>query len=396
MLVGSHKDVNGDWPDARVLFTPAILRSVKRRIAYVTFAALALAASAAALACDGDDDGAAPSATASATVVRSSTPASTRIAPTRAATSAPSITPEPTLPPAPTRPPPTAGGQPIVFSEGRTLLDSDLAARGAGEAGRGAFNIERIIIRDAAVDAPVSSAAVSAEGRMFDPPSLDVVVWYDFSAWSGLGGLPNAGGNVVMAGDAYKPTGIGVFAGLVSNVAIGSFVRLQLSDATDACYRIEFIKYATPEQFSALVSATAEESITLITGGVDQDRAVVWGRRAGCAAEPATKPTPAPRAGHHKLKIVAENLTFTVVEGGVVPLGTHTVDFEIDHRDAGVEHSIAFYDTTGRELIATDAVVGPLSNWGGPFGVGPPQPPGQYTFRCSIHPQMTGAITVLP
>ena len=98
----------------------------------------------------------------------------------------------------------------------------------------------------------------------------------------------------------------------------------------------------------------------------------------------------------HILKIVAEDLQFTIVEGGVVPLGTHTVDYRIDHRDAGVTHTIAFYDTTGRRLIASQEVVGPQQGWSGAFGVGPPQPPGQYTFRCSIHPQMTGEVTVLP
>lgn len=290
---------------------------------------------------------------------------------------------------------PAASGNPITFSTGSTLLESDLAARGQGVAGRGAFNIDRITIAAAGVDAAVASAIVGSDGRMPDPPALDVVAWYDFSQWPGLGGLPGAGGNVVLAGDAIKPAGSGVFTTL-SRVNVGAFVRLALSDGSTACYRIEFVKFAAPEQFDSLVQATADESVTLITGGMADNRAVLWGRRANCDAEPASTSTPSPPAGHHKLKIVAEGLVFTIVEGGTVPLGTHTVDVTIDHRDAGVQHAIAFFDATGLPINSSEPVTGPVADWGSSFGVGPPQPPGQYTFRCSIHPQMTGTVTVLP
>jgi hypothetical protein len=91
--------------------------------------------------------------------------------------------------------------------------------------------------------------------------------------------------------------------------------------------------------------------------------------------------------------MAARGLQYVILEGGVVPPGIHTVDFTVELTDPSVQHQISFYDTNGRELIATEPVAGPTLMTGA-FGVGPPQPPGTYTFRCSVYPQMTGSITV--
>ncbi|MEX2247289.1 MAG: class F sortase [Dehalococcoidia bacterium] len=360
----------------------------------VWIAAAAACLGLTAVACSGDGDAARPSATTAASSPTPTTPRTTTPADPIASATVYSGRPAPGVNPSMRTPAPAASGQPITFSPGATLLDSDLAARGYGDPGRGAFNISRVIIAAIGVDAPATSATVGSDGQMPSPPSIDVVVWYDFSMWPGLGGLPGAGGNVVLAGDAIKAGGSGVFTQL-SRVSPGAFVRLVLTTDETLCYQLEFNKFATIEQFDQVVQATAEESVTLITGGTPSNRGVAWGRRATCAAEPAATPTSTPLAGHHKLEMFAEGLRFTISEGGTVPLGTHTVDYSLELRDAGVEHTIAFYDTAGRELIASEPVEGPAT-LGGAFGVGPPQPPGQYTFRCSIHPQMTGAITVLP
>jgi hypothetical protein len=254
------------------------------------------------------------------------------------------------------------------------------------------------------IDAPISVAVVGSDGKMPSPPSINDVVWYDFSMWPALGGTPGVGGNVVLAGDALRPgIGSGVFTSL-GGAQAGDYVKLSLTDGDLLCYRVEFKKIADTTQvdFAEVVGATPEESVTLITGAREGARLVAWGRRADCADEPAPRPTPLPRAptptpgalpGHYKLKIVAENYQFTVVDGGTVPKGIHTVDFTLELRDAGVKHSITFYDTAGRELIATEPIEGPTLA-GGAFGVGPPQSPGRYTFRCSVHPAMTGFITV--
>jgi hypothetical protein len=231
------------------------------------------------------------------------------------------------------------------------------------------------------------------------PPAADVVAWYDFSNWSGLGGLPGAGGNVVLAGDASRlGVGAGVFWRL-NRVVAGDYVRIVLQGGDSICYRVDWNKIASFSEvaYEDILAATNPEYLTLITGAQSPDeRRIVSARIASCGAEPTLTPTRTPLAGHHKLKIVAENLKFTIVEGGTVPLGIHTVDYNVDHRDAGIQHTIAFYDTQGNELIASEPVVGPQVAWGGAFGVGPPQPPGTYTFRCAIHPQMTGTLNVVP
>jgi hypothetical protein len=293
---------------------------------------------------------------------------------------------------------PSQGRGPIAFSSGPNLLPSDLVARGTGAPGRGPFTGERLIIPNLGIDTPISVAVVGSDGKMPSPHSINEVVWYDFSMWPTLGGTPGIGGNVVLAGDALRPgVGSGVFTS-VGRSHIGDYVKMSLTDGEVLCYRVELNKIADATQvdFGDVVSATPEESATLITGAGEATRVVVWGRRADCADEPAPRPTPAPPAtptGHYKLKIVAENYRFTVVEGGTVPKGVHTVDFTLELRDAGVKHSITFYDTAGRELIATEPVEGPTTA-AGAFGVGPPQSPGRYTFRCSVHPAMTGFITV--
>ena len=107
----------------------------------------------------------------------------------------------------------------------------------------------------------------------------------------------------------------------------------------------------------------------------------------------SVRATPVPPAGHYKLHVVAENYRFTVLEGATVPAFVHTVDVTFDVRDDGIEHSIAFFDPRGIALSFTDPVKGPATV-GTVFGVGPPQPPGRYTFHCEVHPQMTGYIDV--
>jgi hypothetical protein len=370
--------------------------------------AIVIAALACAAGCFGGDDDAPPpagTATPATTAQLTTTPAEgTPVASGTASTGEARYRPGPNrAPPLTTRPPtfgtPASGlprTGPIVFSPGIELTAEDLAARLPGPPGRGDFNIERIIIAGSGIDAPVTSAIVRIDGRMPDPP-LDAAAWYDFSAWPSLGGLPGVGGNVVIAGVAIKPEGSGVFASL--NAGPGDYVRLRLTDGSTVCYAIEFEKLARDDQVEHVVAATADESITLITGAAPPNRLVFWGRRASCASEPPPTPTRAPSpipTDRHKVKIVAENNTFTVVEGAVVPHGMTAVDYAIDHRDAGVQHSLAIYSPLPRQVGGSAPEVGPIQEWTGLFGLGPPDPPGEYTFQCQIHPEMKATITVLP
>jgi len=205
-----------------------------------------------------------------------------------------SVTAAPTSsspPNASSSPDPALGAPPYFSTE--LLTPADLAARGSGEAGRGAFNIARISIGVIQLDGPVASGVVGANGVMPSAPDRNTAVWYDFAQFPGLGGLPGAGGNVVIAGDAGRVgEGTGIFAKL-GRVPPGSFVRLQLTSGGPACYRVEWNKLASATiDFTSIVQATAGESITLISAGRTADeRRVVWGRKASCGADPTPTPS---------------------------------------------------------------------------------------------------------
>lgn len=176
---------------------------------------------------------------------------------------------------------------PIVVSQGATLTTGDLAARGVGTPGRGPFTGQRLRIPAIGVDAPFTARVVGEDGQMPNPQGPEDVAWYDFSAWDGLGGLPAAGGNVVLAGHVdYINYGPAVFWRL-RELEPGDRVQIQLQDGTLAEYAIEFNK-TVPADFGdwpAIVAATADESVTLITcvgqfsAGRYSDRQVAWGRR---------------------------------------------------------------------------------------------------------------------
>jgi hypothetical protein len=324
-----------------------------------------------------------------ATPMASLTPAATSASTVAAIVPAtpPPATPRPAPP---TATPPPARGE-IVFSPGERLTAEDVAARGSGAPGRGAFTGERLLIPRLYIDMPLEAVAVGPDGMMPSPPNIDTAVWYDFSAWPGLGGTPGIGGNVVVAGDSGRfGVGIGPLYKII-RMTPGDYAMVRLTSGAVLCYRAEFNKVADPGVFGMAMQATPEESLTLITAATEPtDRRLVWGRRVDCSTAPT--PTPTALAGHHKLRMVAENRTFTIVDGGTVPPERHTVDFTVEIRDR-TRHSISFYDTTGRELIATEPVDGPIT-MSGAFGVGPPQAPGAYTFRCSVYPEMTGTIDV--
>jgi LPXTG-site transpeptidase (sortase) family protein len=158
---------------------------------------------------------------------------------------------------------------PIAISPGDQLTPQDLANRGTGEPGRGDFTGERLIIPKIGVDAPFSYKVVGGDGQMPNPNSWDDVAYYDFSQWPNLGGLPGKGGNVVVAGHVdYIRHGPAVFWRL-HELEPGDVVTVRMTDGSEASYKIEFNKVLDPgaADWTGIVAATADESITLITCG---------------------------------------------------------------------------------------------------------------------------------
>lgn len=208
--------------------------------------------------------------------------------------------------PATQTPPPTIGddGVPrvppllaLTFSPGEALLPADLVTRGAGDAGRGTFLGQSLVIPSIGVDALIETQVVGSTGDMPEPSSFSYIAWYDFSIWPGLGGVPLGGGNSVMAANLG-----GIFAQLAA-VQRGEIVVLHLADGRRLFYHVEFNKTipAGTGDWQDVVSATADESLTLITAagsGSGQNyshRRIVWARRVNCQLREAPEtPTRAP------------------------------------------------------------------------------------------------------
>ena len=199
--------------------------------------------------------------------------------PTVAGTSTPAGTPTPGA---------SAGLKtPIALSPGSILAPGDLAARGTGEAGRGEFHGTRLVVPAVGIDAAFSYKEVGTDGQMPNPNGPEDVAYYDFSQWPGLGGVPGKGGNIVLAGHVdYIRYGPAVFWRL-HELAPGDTVQITMDDGTSATYKIEFNKQIEvgSADWSGIVSATADESITLITCGGEfeaghyNNRQIIWGRR---------------------------------------------------------------------------------------------------------------------
>jgi LPXTG-site transpeptidase (sortase) family protein len=176
---------------------------------------------------------------------------------------------------------------PIPISPGEELHPEDLGARGTGLPGRGEFTGQRLVIPKIGVDAPFSYKVVPESGQMPNPDGPEDVAYYDFSAFPCCGGVPGKGGNIVVAGHVdYIRYGPAVFWRL-HELAPGDIVEIRLADGSSARYEVQFNKriIAGDDDWTPIVQATADESVTLITctgefeAGHYNQRQIVWARR---------------------------------------------------------------------------------------------------------------------
>ncbi|HYM14992.1 MAG TPA: class F sortase [Dehalococcoidia bacterium] len=178
---------------------------------------------------------------------------------------------------------------PLAISPGDLLTHADLAARGVGTPGRGPFTGDKLIIPAVGINAPFSYKVVGSDGQMPNPNGPTDVAYYDFSQWPKAGGLPGKGGNIVLAGHVdYIHYGPAVFWRL-HELKVGDLITIQMKDGTKYNYKVEFNKQVpandTSVNWSDIVNATADESVTLITcsgqfeAGHYDHRQIVWGRR---------------------------------------------------------------------------------------------------------------------
>lgn len=135
----------------------------------------------------------------------------------------------------------------------------------------------RLRIPSISVDAQIGARVVGPDGTMPNPAGPADVVWYDMSAWAGMGGAPGQGGNAIFSGhvdyDYVVPhanvryRGKGVFA---------SLHQLRRGDVIEVERNGETLRYAVVWQRQLPVSsgtnwaemwtsAVVTDSITLYT-----------------------------------------------------------------------------------------------------------------------------------
>ena len=113
---------------------------------------------------------------------------------------------------------------------------------------------------------------------------------------------------------------------------------------------------------------------------------------AGQIASAAATPTPAPSASagaaETTLELTAHNIAFDQASLQA-PAGQPFI-LKFTNNDPGVTHNVAITDSTGQQIFKGEIFTGPDSR---EYPI-PGLPAGTYTFACSVHPQMTGTLTV--
>jgi plastocyanin len=118
-------------------------------------------------------------------------------------------------------------------------------------------------------------------------------------------------------------------------------------------------------------------------------------------APPEGQPPPPPEGGESPpppeegdggppgaVAIVAQGTAFDTSELAL-PAGGEAV-IEFDNRDPGLPHNVAIYTEAGQPLFQGEIITGPAT---ATYRF-PSPPPGSYSFRCDVHPQMSGSVTV--
>ncbi len=101
-------------------------------------------------------------------------------------------------------------------------------------------------------------------------------------------------------------------------------------------------------------------------------------------------PTPPPSgaAAGPTLELGAMNVAFSTASLQAPAGSAFTIHFKND--DAAVPHNVEIKDSTGATVFKGDIITGPAE---ASYGV-KALPAGAYTFHCTVHPNMTGTLTV--
>ncbi len=106
------------------------------------------------------------------------------------------------------------------------------------------------------------------------------------------------------------------------------------------------------------------------------------------ASTPAPAPSASGGAPEQTVEISAQNIAFAQATLAA-PAGQPFV-LKFTNNDPGVTHNVAITDSTGAQIFRGEIFPGPDSRQ---YPI-PALAAGTYTFACSVHPQMTGTLTV--
>jgi plastocyanin len=109
---------------------------------------------------------------------------------------------------------------------------------------------------------------------------------------------------------------------------------------------------------------------------------------AGASAAPSGSAGASAAPSGESISIVAQGIAFTTTDV-IAPADTAFV-IAFDNEDAGTPHNVAIKDPSGAEVFKGDIFNGVETR---DYQV-PALPAGAYTFACSVHPNMTGTLTV--
>jgi plastocyanin len=143
-----------------------------------------------------------------------------------------------------------------------------------------------------------------------------------------------------------------------------------------------------------LVAACASESAPGWTYAPPTEAPAVTPAPSGDAGEPTPVPggeTEAPTDGGNAdgaLKIVALNIAFEPTEL-TAPADAPFV-IEMDNQDAGIPHNVEIKDPMNMSVFMGEIVTGPIVTQYQVQAL----PAGDYTFVCTVHPNMVGNLKV--
>ena len=188
------------------------------------------------------------------------------LAPTQAPDT-PTSEPTATLTPAPTETPASAGLQAGASAPPANVAGGPpVQPRSGSGPGAAQSTGMTLVIPSISVNAPVNSRTVGTNGQMGNPLGPWDVILYDFSGWSGLGGVPGEpGANAVFAGHVdYIHVGPAVFWS-IRDLQPGDRVTVNTPNGP-ITYAIQWSQWAEPDtDFTQFVTKTGQESITLVT-----------------------------------------------------------------------------------------------------------------------------------